>query len=178
MAVFVGPQGTTYGSGQGPRTTWGRGFYQGMPNRGQESDRVFNYRAGGGAMGFLTGGWVGTRSSRLFSAAGGNIGRAISGRHPTYANATRPTIRTYKGSGKAYILKGKQYNTNVRVRGPGIMDSAARAAYLKKADKQIWKGIRKLPMKTKLGVPAAAIGAFAWMHRSKRDNFYTHYYDF
>lgn len=184
MAFYVGPDGTVH-------TSRGTGTFNWPKNRPDNSDRMFNYRTSGGAMAGLTGGWIGSRSSRHFRMMGGSIGRAIGGYEPSYFQASRLTplknpgvrtrkvgnrrIKTYYRSGLSRAEGAKQ---EYKVAGRSALETQQRLAYMAKADTHLWKGLKALPIKTKIGLPLAAAGIYGWMHRSNRDNFYTHYYDF
>jgi hypothetical protein len=136
----------------------------------------------------LTSGWIGKRSARDFNKMGSLLYDAATGTKTTQF-AAQSLVRNARflagpaGSNTGATIQpaATYWNRNapmVKAYGRGGMTQDARMAALGRAEKHMWRGLKRLPIKTKVGLPLAVAGAWGWMHRSKRDNFYTHYYDF
>lgn len=123
--------------------------------------------------------WIGDASSKYFSRAGRNFGLAIGGSYQanSWASArdmprarSPKTGRFYSGPMRKSVYSVGTYNRQIsgqnraRLAGAGLSN--------------VGKGLRRLPVKTKIAAPLAIGGAYFWMKRNKKDQFYTHYFDY
>ena len=113
--------------------------------------------------------WVGPNSMRSFSRAGRTLGQAISGSY-TAPNWAPMGFMTPQGP-----LANKRYSTGTMQRK---ITGKNRARLAGAGVANMGRGIKRLPMRTKIAAPLAIGGAYFWMRRNKKDQFYTHYFDY
>lgn len=102
--------------------------------------------------------WFGHKAQPYFAKAGRMFDAAVSGYY--VSNKARAAAQATGAVAEGRKLTGAQRATQAR-RG---FDYLAR-------------GFRKLPKKTRIGIPLALLATFAWNKRKERGKYYTHYFD-
>lgn len=87
---------------------------------------------------------------------------------------TAPFSKVSYGANEFGLVKSgagyKNYNK--------ALSSVERKQYASTGVRHLGSAARRLPMRTKIGVPIAAIGFAGWMNRRRKSRYYTHYFDF
>lgn len=103
-------------------------------------------------------------------AATGRMPRPEASRRARFSRI-RPTSRVSYGAPK---VAGASYTVSKTLK----LSRDARIRLGAQAVDEGIRGLRHLPVRTKAIAGVAALGAFWWMHRNKKEKFYTRYYNY